>query len=393
MATKINSVGARDALKLRREPYWHLVVKGKFLGYRKMTSGPGGTWITRAIDETTKKQTYHSLGAYSEIPDNERFNAAFKAASEWFGHLDKGGSKVAITVADACRRYVAKARAEGREGGAVDLEGRFRRWVYSDAKLSNTHMMKLTPGMLNDWRNKLIATPVIEQDKNKKGAKARAPSSVNRDMASLKGALNLALDDGHATSDTAWKTKLKPIKDATKRRDCYLDMKQRRELVASAPADLAALVTGLSLIPLRPGAIARLTAGSFDKRLGVLTIGKDKAGADRKITLPASTAAFFSTHAKDKLPTAPLIARADGKFWNKDSWKVPFKAAAKDAGLPVKAVAYNLRHSAITDLIALHRLDIMTVAQLSGTSVAMIDKHYGHLLRDHAADALGKLAL
>ncbi len=56
-------------------------------------------------------------------------------------------------------------------------------------------------------------------------------------------------------------------------------------------------------------------------------------------------------------------------------------------------VAYNLRHSAITDLIALHRLDTMTVAQLSGTSLAMIEKHYGHLLRDHAADALSKLAL
>ncbi len=61
--------------------------------------------------------------------------------------------------------------------------------------------------------------------------------------------------------------------------------------------------------------------------------------------------------------------------------------------LPVDAVAYNLRHSAITDLIALHHLDTMTVAVLSGTSLPMIEKHYGHLLRDHAADALGKLAI
>jgi integrase len=61
--------------------------------------------------------------------------------------------------------------------------------------------------------------------------------------------------------------------------------------------------------------------------------------------------------------------------------------------LPNDAVTYNLRHSAITDLVALHRLDTMTVAQLSGTSVSMIDKHYGHLLQDHAAVGLGKLAL
>ncbi len=158
-------------------------------------------------------------------------------------------------------------------------------------------------------------------------------------------------------------------------------------------ADLAALVTALSLVPLRPGAVAALTVANFDKRLGVLTVGKDKSGRDRKISLPETTAAFFATQAKDKLPTAPLLARADGQFWNKDSWKYPFKAAALAAKLPPAATAYALRHSTITDLIALHRLDTMTVAQLSGTSLAMIEKHYGHLLRDHAAKALSALAL
>ena len=40
---------------------------------------------------------------------------------------------------------------------------------------------------------------------------------------------------------------------------------------------------------------------------------------------------------------------------------------------------YALRHSAITDLIVYENLDIMTVARLSGTSLAMIEKHYSHL--------------
>ncbi|NDG42775.1 MAG: integrase, partial [Betaproteobacteria bacterium] len=37
--------------------------------------------------------------------------------------------------------------------------------------------------------------------------------------------------------------------------------------------------------------------------------------------------------------------------------------------------AYALRHSTITDLIAVHQLDTMTVAQRSGTSLLMIEKH------------------
>jgi integrase len=139
--------------------------------------------------------------------------------------------------------------------------------------------------------------------------------------------------------------------------------------------------------------MASLTAGDFDKRLSTLTIGKDKAGADRKITLPKDTAAFFAEQAKGKTPAAPLLARADGSAWNKDSWKYPFKAAVLAAELPGDATAYALRHSTITDLIALQKLDTLTVALLSGTSLQMIEKHYGHLLRTHAATALAALAL
>jgi site-specific recombinase XerD len=62
------------------------------------------------------------------------------------------------------------------------------------------------------------------------------------------------------------------------------------------------------------------------------------------------------------------------------------------AKLPDAITAYAMRHSAITDLVTVG-LDLLTIAQLSGTSVAMIEKHYGHLQADRAADALAKLAL
>lgn len=393
MATKIDTVSSRDKLKIRREPYWHRLSKGKYLGYRKTTAAPGGSWIVRWLDTTEGGQKYKSLGEYPDIADSMRFDVAQKAALAWLEHLNKGGTATEITVGQACRRYVQKQRDLGKEKAAKDLEVRFNRWMHSDARLSNTPLTKLTPGQVGDWRNKLTKTPAIHQDKTVAGTRPRAGSSINREMAVLKSALNQALRDGYATSDAAWKHKLQPIKNATGRRDCYLDPDQRRSLIQHAPADLGAFLRAMSLLPLRPGAIAALTTGNFDKRLGVLTIGKDKTGRDRKIGLPMATAKFFAEQAKDKLPTAPLFARADGQFWNKDSWKYPFKDAAIAADLPATATAYAMRHSTITDLIALHRLDTMTVAQLSGTSLAMIEKHYGHLLRDHAAKALALLAL
>jgi integrase len=393
MATKIDSVTARDKLKIRREPYWQRVSKGCFLGYRKMMTGPGGSWNARALDEDTGKQSYHALGDLSDHPDHERFDLAQKAARAWFEHRKTGGNATEITVGEACQRYIKKQEDDGKVAATKDMKIRFKRWMFSDKKLSNTPLLKLTQGQVHDWRVKLTKGRAIPQDKEKEPTKDRSASTINREMAVFKAALNLALRDGYATNNSAWKFKLIPIKSATGRRGCYLDPDQRKKLIASAQSDLAPFLKALCLLPFRPGAMAALTVGSFDKRLGVLTVGKDKSGKDRKISLPNATAAFFTEQTKDKLPSAPLVARADGKPWNKDSWKYPFKDAALVAKLPADATCYALRHSTITDLIALHHLDTMTVAQLSGTSVMMIEKHYGHLLGAHAANALAKLAL
>jgi len=108
--------------------------------------------------------------------------------------------------------------------------------------------------------------------------------------------------------------------------------------------------------------------------------------------LPSETAEFFDRHASDELPGAPLLSRADGKAWNKDSWKWPIKAAAQAAGLPAGTTAYTLRHSTISDLVH-SGVDLLTVAQISGTSVRMIEQHYGHLRSRVAVQALARLAV
>ncbi|MEZ5740681.1 MAG: hypothetical protein R3E68_15315 [Burkholderiaceae bacterium] len=60
--------------------------------------------------------------------------------------------------------------------------------------------------------------------------------------------------------------------------------------------------------------------------------------------------------------------------------------------MPDKASAYTFRHSVITDLV-IGGLPLLTVAQLSNTSVAMIERHYGHLNEDQATEALASLLL
>jgi integrase len=390
MAARIDTVASREKLKPRREPYWQRIRKGCFVGYRKMTASGHGAWLARARDEEAgAKQVFKPLGEFGELVDHRRFDAATKAALEWLDHLGRGGTARAATVADACARYVRHLRATKSERAATDAEARFKNYVLNNARLAATELTKLTPAQLESWRKSLRELPTRSGGRR---GEQRSDSTLNRDMTCFRAALNLAYLDGLLTTDFAWRSKLRPIKNADRRRELYLDRAQRLKFIEKAPADLAAFLRGLCQVPLRPGALAKLRAGDFDRRLKVLKIGQDKSGKDRRIKLPDVTAEFFEAAAKDKLPSAPLLSRADGKAWDKDAWKWPVKAAVEAAKLPDGTTAYTLRHSVISDLVH-DGLDLLTVAQISGTSVAMIERHYGHLRSDVAAGALARLAL
>jgi hypothetical protein len=388
MVAKIDSVTARGKLKARRDPYWQRVSKGLFVGFRKMTGDTVGTWVVRYRSDSGS-QVRHTLGSLDQFSGSERYDRAVEEAHRWQKHIRVGGDTERSTVLDACTSYARKVRELNGDKAADDLEYRFRRWISKDP-IQGIELTKLTRAQINDFRQRLVAAPVkVGKSGN---TRVRSKDTVNRDMAAVRAALNSAFDDGKTTSDFAWRKPLVAFKNVSKRREIYLDREQRRAFIALAPPDLARFIQGLSMIPLRPGALAALLVGDLEVRFDVLRIGKDKSGADRKIKLPPKLARFFKDAAGDRPATEPLLARADGQAWNKDAWKDPIKAAAQAAGLPPGTVAYVLRHSAISDLVH-GGLDLLTVAQISGTSVAMIEKHYGHLRGDVAAAELAKLAL
>lgn len=380
----IGTVAARDRLKTRRDPYWSMLQRGGYVGFRKMTATTG-TWLARWRDNESGRQHYKPLGEFDNLAPSERFTAAKREAESWLAHVGKGGTVESFTVADACRRYVNKTATAGAQARADDLRARFERYLFRDG-LARVKLDKLAKHHLDDWRDRLAQRPASGTGER------RTDATINRDMTALRAALNAALADGLIASDLPWRQSLKAARRTGSRRTLYLDREQRRALIEAAPPDLAGLLRGLSLLPLRPGTLAALTVAHFDRRAGTLTIGKDKGGHERRLLLPATTAAFLAEQCRGKLPAASIFTRADGSAWNKDAWKWPIKDAAAAAGLPPVTVAYTLRHSTITDLVS-DGLDLLTVAQLSGTSVAMIEQHYGHLRGERAAAALAKLAL
>lgn len=385
-AMKIQNVADRERLPVRPDPYWVKVSKGCYLGYRKTSGSAPGNWLARCQSETDKRE-FRKLGDFSLIPGSDRHDAALKLARDWFKHIGQGGTNDDATVADVCNRYVEALAADGKQKAAKDAKRRFTVYVLDEARLAKTDIQKLTREQVIAWRKRLAKRPI---DSGARVGQLRSDSSLNRDMTPFRAALNLALSDDLLTSDSAWLKPLLPIKNADRQRDVYLDLDQRRELSKAASADLKGLIQAAMLLPIRPGALALLTVGDFDKRRGTLRIGKDKTGG-RSISLPPATIAHLAAQTADKLPTAPLISTAAGKAWNKDSWKKPFKTAAQTAGL-MNVTLYALRHSAITDMVH-DGMDLLTVAQLSGTSLKMIELHYGHLIPGRGATALKVLTL
>lgn len=376
----LSIVRNRQRLKPRREPYWQKIEACQYLGFRS----PAGTWVAKWYDAETRGKRYSALGEFGDLSPSARYGLALKAAREWLEHVGAGGSTgKPLTVKQACERYATDK---------PDASARFARYVYGDP-IAKVQLQKLTDRQVRGWRERLAAKPaLVTRRKQGNRTRRRSPITLNRDMVPFRAALNMALDRGDALTDRAWRSALKPVDVQANRRNLYLDRDQRRQLIAGLPAACAEFVRGLCALPLRPGALAALTVRDFDPRRKELVIGQDKSGGGRAILLPDNLVDIFKAQTCDKLPAAPLFAQTDGRPWSKDYWKGPIREAAQAAGLPPHATAYTLRHSTITDLVT-GGLDLMTVAQLAGTSVRMIERHYAHLQRDRARDALATLAL
>lgn len=386
MARDLSRVKEREALASQREPYWQRLKPGCFLGYRPSARGDAGGWIARAYDEDHRCYRLKALGTFANVLSRERFAEA-KVEAEAFGVLvETGGFLVnrPETVEEACKRY-AESHPE-----AV---GRFARIVYADP-IAKVKLARLRRHHLEAWRQRLADRPALVS-RRKRGpqiTRKRAPASINRDMATIRAALNKVLAPGTPGTEAAWQEALRSIRNASRQRTLYLDRDQRRALLEQMDAEAEPFVRTLCLLPLRPGAVAQLTAGDFDERTSELTIGKDKNGKPRRILIPGAVADVLKAQVKGKAPGAPLLARENGKPWDRHTWNDPIATAAKRAELPIGPTAYTFRHSTITDLVN-GGLPLLTVAQISDTSAEMIERHYGHLCRHAAAEALAGLTL
>jgi integrase len=266
----------------------------------------------------------------------------------------------------------------------------------------------------------------------------RAHSTVVRAYGALKTMLRHAVDSDLLASSPIASVKLNPPPDKEQERLHAGDAVERRRMLSDA--ELSGIQSGLDLfaeelraqrrrsrqhgkpelpdldqvvyphwaIPftllaihtgLRPGDIRSLTWQELNiqfKRL-TKTPRKTRHHNDpmqvRQTLNPVILEVMTKWHAQQGQPATGLVfpSPVTGRGLDKKAHVKPWKRIT-ELGQVLDLDFYALRHHFISDLVAAG-VPLLTVAHLAGhKSTSMIEKHYGHLAPDQAADALAMLA-
>ena len=179
------------------------------------------------------------------------------------------------------------------------------------------------------------------------------------------------------TDDRAWRF-FKPFRDVGQARQVHLDGGEITHLIHATSGGLRRLVIAGLLTGCRFGEIQAMRVSSFSQTTGTVSVPDAKGcktGA-RDVVLTAEGVSFFAEITAGRHPNEMIFLRDGGKPWAKNDYVRPLASAAKIAKLPEDTVFYSLRHTyASQSLMA--GMNVQLLAENMGTSVVMIEKHYG----------------
>jgi integrase len=392
----------RLKLPIRREPYWQRISKGCHIGYRRLTDG-NGTWIARYRPENGAR-TYCALGSADDVTDGITFAQAQEKARDYFKAEQRKAagefvSAGVYTVADAMRDYFADRERKRHKSVAID---RLQSEAHIIPALGSTAVEKLTKRKIVEWHAALAdaparkRSPAGEQRFRKRNAseKNSRGSTANRILAILKAALNRAHDEGRAPIADAWQN-AKPFQGVDSARVAYLKEDEPGRLLNACQGDLRNLVIAGLLTGCRYGELTQMVVEDFHADAGTIHVRVSKSGKSRHVALTDEGQRFFARLCLGKTAT-DLLLTITGRAWKKANQQVPFEAARRAARLgPISF--HGLRHTYASKLVMKGVPLAVVAAQLGHTSIAMVEKHYGHLAPNYVADtvraALGNLGV
>ncbi len=375
MASTIDTITKRRKLKPRKEPYWHKIAVGRYVGYRKTTTG--GTWHIR-LRRPDGKQEFEPLKGIAEGQD--AFTDAFRSAQKWISSVESMPD-YRYTVEQCIDDYVAHLRVQNGEDSSYRVGLSMGKHLVP--KLGEVEIAKLTTAELKRWRDGLVRVSDDEEDTR------RSKDTANRVLGITKAAFNLAYRNGLVASDQAW-DRIAAFKDVGENRKLFLTDNQVKKLLDATSGSFHELLRAAVLTGSRYGELAKARVRDLDVFNGSLHLD-GKTGA-RDCYLSDDALAYFRTLAKDKLPSALLLPRDDGEQWGKAHQSRPMREAVQRAKLPRDTVFYSLRHYHISKAL-LAGIPAQMVGENTGTSIRMLEKHYGKFMATDRRKMMNSVAL
>lgn len=342
--------------------------------FKLKTKGPDGQplWAYR----------YRLEGRGSERPQVGGFatrTEAEKALRKVIDRLGPGGGRATITLAEFVDEYL-----EMHQAAPVTIAK--LRWLLgkATAELGEKRLADLVPRDVYAWR---MTVP--------EGHRFEATQA-------LRQVLNRAVAWGLLDYNPAKRGVPNPQRRLKEKRP-FETWQQLEALGAQLGPVYGPMVIFAAATGLRPSELFGLDKRDVDRQLGVVYVRRAYANGRIKHTKTRLSTRAVPLQAKaldalDRIPASdnPILfpnmrgGRIDFRIFGRKHWRPAQTKAGID---PVRGL-YDLRHTYATFALRAG-VPVFAVSRFMGTSIAMIDRHYGHLAndsRDHAVALLDALA-
>jgi integrase len=305
---------------------------------------------------------------------------AEKALRKVLGRLGPDAGAATMTLADLVDEYLGIHQAEPVTIAKL-------RWLLGKATsaLGDTRLADLSPRQIYAWRQTIP-----------EGHRFEATQA-------LRQVLNRAVDWGLIEANPAKRGIRNAPRRAREKRP-FESWKQVEAVAATLGPIYGSMIVFAAATGLRPSELFGLERRDIDRQLGVVYIRRAYANGRLKHTKTRLSTRAVPLQAKalealDRLPdSASEIlfpnargGRVDFRSFGRRHWK-PAQTAA---GIEPLRDLYDLRHTYATFALRAG-VPVFAVSRFMGSSIAMIDRHYGHLAndsREHAVALLDALAL
>ena len=396
----------RKLCPVQTKPHYKNLGEGKAIGYSLSHTKP--TWIGRLHTPDGKKPyEYFNLGKADDISAKSIKDIPPFLENKSIPNIERGlkGETLSYSQAVTCMEHIAsiysntpivlqEAERENANKTVWDVVLKYQERrkneavierVKKDQSVFNKHVLMklghfklqlLTHSQLDDW---FLALP------GKAG-------NVNRIRNTLLAALNYAYKNKW-TSSRPWDG-LDTKTDTEKSKydgDRFLETPQIKAWIKHAPNQATADLLKMGwLSGFRLGEIWNIKVGDvYGDRSKIYLYGKNKG---RTVALANNIAKFLEPLLKNKAKDAFVFTYPDGSQWTTGRHTKWVKEAAMAAMPGTDYSYYDLRHTWITRMLK-GGLDVLSVAQIAGTSIQMINKYYAEHAYDQTKLALDRITI